>query len=353
MREQHPRPTTGRKTIRTVLLSLVLDLLLTAALVLGNYWFVYCQPAASLQFGASTLPQSSITQLPLSHQSAGTADGSAAQEDPAASQPQTLREKFAEHFTATPVSTPDGYSSPNLSIRVSQHTQGSGSDTVTYYVADVYVADMNCFQTAFSGGSYNSGTEEHLSDMSSRLGAILAINGDSYCYNHKHCNGLLIRNATLYRSNPTTQDICVLYADGTMATYGAAGFDPNAAVEQGVLHTWIFGPRLLDDQGKALSSFDTWDYIRKVHPRTAMGYYEPGHYCFVVVDGRQDGYSRGMSLGELAKVFEDLGCAAAYNLDGGHTTFMTLNGQYVNHSYKPSKMVSDCIYFCEPKGALS
>ena len=52
----------------------------------------------------------------------------------------------------------------------------------------------------------------------------------------------------------------------------------------------------------------------------------------MVVDGRQSGYSRGMSLPELAKVFEDLGCTAAYNMDGGHTVFMTKEGQYVNHS---------------------
>ena len=98
-----------------------------------------------------------------------------------------------------------------------------------------------------------------------------------------------------------------------------------------------------------LTSFDTWDYIKKTHPRTALGYYEPGHYCFVVVDGRQTGYSRGMDLTELAQVFEDLGCTAAYDLDGGHTVFMTLEDQYVNHSYKPSKTISDCICICEPK----
>ena len=28
---------------------------------------------------------------------------------------------------------------------------------------------------------------------------------------------------------------------------------------------------------------------------------------------------------------------------------MTLGDQYVNHSYKPSKTISDCICICEPK----
>jgi exopolysaccharide biosynthesis protein len=37
------------------------------------------------------------------------------------------------------------------------------------------------------------------------------------------------------------------------------------------------------------------------NPRSAIGYYEPGHYCFIVVDGRQNGYSDGMTLDELAQ----------------------------------------------------
>ena len=96
-----------------------------------------------------------------------------------------------------------------------------------------------------------------------------------------------------------------------------------------------------------MSSFNTWDYIRQTHPRSAIGYYEPGHYCFVVVDGRQSGYSRGMTLPELARVFEDLGCSAAYNLDGGHSTFMTIGDQVVNRPYKPGHQIVDCLYFGE------
>lgn len=351
----HKQPNSGAQGIRMAIpLALLADILVPALLVLGVYWFVYQNPVAGLNAGV--LPQTdtadqsgSGTSLPKGGNgtvASGPADGGS----DAAGQTVTLRQKFAEHFTADVVSSPEGYSSPDLSVSVSQHTMGSGTDTVTYYVADVYMADLSSFQTAFAGGQFDSGIREHLAEMDSRLGAVLAINGDSYCYNLKHCNGVLIRNGSLYRANPTTQDICVLYADGTMATYGAAEFDPQAAVDRGVLQTWIFGPRLLDDQGKALASFDTWDYIRKAHPRTAIGYYEPGHYCFVVADGRQEGYSRGMRLDELAQVFEDLGCTSAYNLDGGHSTFMTLNDQYVNHSYKPSISVSDCIYICEPKG---
>ena len=331
---------------RPAALFLLVDVLAAALLVFGNYFFLYIAPMQGLGGSSMSLPQVQNNLQPSAHQQVTEITGST----PEQTQPLSLREKFAEHFTDTVVSTGTSYSSPDLSVEVTQHTFGRRSDAVTYYVADIYMADLRSFQTEFAGGKYDAnGQREHLDAMSRRVGAILAMNGDSYCFNRSHCNGLLVRNGTVYRNNPTTQDICVLYQDGTMVTYGPNQFDPQAALEQGILQTWIFGPRLLDERGKALKTFDTWDYIKKIHPRTALGYYEPGHYCFVVVDGRQPGYSRGMSLPELAQVFEGLGCAAAYNLVGGHTVFMTLENRYVNHSYKPSKTISDCICICEPK----
>ena len=328
---------------RPVALLLLADVLAAVLLVFGNYFLLYEALVLGVDGFSTPLPQvQNHIQPSLSQQSGGDASEQA--------QPLSLQEKFAEHFTDTAVSADTSYSSPNLCVEVTQQTQGSGNDTVTYYVADIHLADLRSFQTEFAGGQYSPGGQrEHLDAMSRRVGAVLAMNGDSYCFNRSHCNGLLVRNGTVYRYNPTTQDICVLYQDGTMATYSPDQFDPQAALERGILQTWIFGPRLLDEDGKAQTNFDTWDYIQKIHPRTALGYYEPGHYCFVTVDGRQTGYSRGMSLSELAQVFEDLGCAAAYNLDGGHTVFMTLESQYVNRSYKPSKTISDCICICEPK----
>lgn len=78
-------------------------------------------------------------------------------------------------------------------------------------------------------------------------------------------------------------------------------------------------------------------------------YYGPGRYCLLVVDGRQKDYSRGMFLTELSKLFESLGGKAAYNLDGGHCSFMVKDGAVVSHPYKPTKDVSDSILICEGK----
>ena len=61
------------------------------------------------------------------------------------------------------------------------------------------------------------------------------------------------------------------------------------------------------------------------HPRTAVGISQMGtHLLLVTVDGRQPGYSVGMTLPELARLMLDLGAAHALNLDGGGSTTMAL-----------------------------
>lgn len=65
------------------------------------------------------------------------------------------------------------------------------------------------------------------------------------------------------------------------------------------------------------------------HPRTGVGVRE-GRLVMVTVDGRQPGYSAGMTLEELARVFVELGCTEAMNLDGGGSTTMVVRSRVVN-----------------------
>jgi len=98
------------------------------------------------------------------------------------------------------------------------------------------------------------------------------------------------------------------------------------------------------EDGQALTQFRS--RISGNNPRTAIGYYEPGHYCFVVVDGRQEN-SDGMSLAELAALFQELGCKEAYNLDGGKSSAMVWNGSLVNDPADGGRRVSDIVYIAE------
>jgi hypothetical protein len=59
------------------------------------------------------------------------------------------------------------------------------------------------------------------------------------------------------------------------------------------------------------------------HPRTALGLDPSGRWLtLLVVDGRQPGYSEGVSLHELAQMMRGAGCWRALNLDGGGSSVM-------------------------------
>jgi exopolysaccharide biosynthesis protein len=68
-------------------------------------------------------------------------------------------------------------------------------------------------------------------------------------------------------------------------------------------------------------------------PRTAIGIKEDGRVVFFVVDGRQPGYSSGLTGKELADYLISIGVKDAAMLDGGATSQMFVGGELKN---KPS-----------------
>ncbi len=62
------------------------------------------------------------------------------------------------------------------------------------------------------------------------------------------------------------------------------------------------------------------------NPRTMAGITEDGDLLLVTVDGRNPGYSIGLSFAEQARVMQALGSRVALNLDGGGSTTMVASG---------------------------
>ncbi len=246
-------------------------------------------------------------------------------------------------FTDEVVKTENSYTSPNIAISVEKRTKGEGDSLVTYYVADVYVNSIDCFRTAFAKDTFGKNIKEDVLDIAERQGAILATSGDYYGMN---ATRTVIRNGQLYRESTQDGDLCVLYRDGTMKIfYDGEPFDAETEMENGAWQAWSFGPSLFKKDGTPLTSYR--GHLSSEHPRCAIGYYEPGHYAFVVVDGRAEGYSQGLTMVDLSTLMKDLGCTLAYNLDGGQTAQMAFDGAIVNQPYKDGRVVSDILYIGE------
>ena len=72
------------------------------------------------------------------------------------------------------------------------------------------------------------------------------------------------------------------------------------------------------------------------HPRSALGFSDEKLFL-IAVDGRQHGYSMGMTLYDMGKFFSELGIKHAINFDGGSSSALWALGGVVNspaHGYE-------------------
>ncbi len=224
------------------------------------------------------------------------------------------------------------------------------TDGVTYFVADVQLTDVSQFQTALSNDK-PFGELETVSEMAQRNGAMLAINADDYGV-HKY--GTIIRSGELLRTHDTTRNMLIVDANGDFSVrVDRKNEKPQQLGEEllseNVWQTFEFGPELIRD-GQIVTFSKDFDVIStkadRREPRTAIGQIGPLHYVIVVADGRQAGYSTGMTLSELQNLFLDYGAQTAMNLDGGGSTEMWFNGEVINRpSEGKERRLSDMLFF--------
>ncbi|MFT4217216.1 MAG: phosphodiester glycosidase family protein [Micropruina sp.] len=246
-------------------------------------------------------------------------------------------------------STANSYTSASTSLTIEKVSTGSGSDAVTYFVADITSTDATMIRSAFAKDSFGTNIIDYPSSIAANKNAVLAINGDYYGFRD---TGIVVRNGVKYRDDGARQGLA-LYRDGSMALYDETATSADVLIADGVFHTLSFGPGLVEN-GKAIAGIDSVEIdtnfgnhsIQGAQPRTAVGMIEPGHFLWIVVDGRSNGYSRGVTMTELAQLFLDRGAAVAYNLDGGGSSAMVFNDALVNNPLGRGKErgTSDILY---------
>ena len=315
------------------------------AILLSLLLLSACGGAASEQTGEA---QRRAGQVPADEAQADGSSGENAETVDAVSDPtETMTPppappevRFPGRFSDKPEYGERSYKSSALDITVKSVTvPDTYAKICTYHVADIYVKDVTSIKAAAAYGDFNTRYSRKVKEIADSVGALLAIDGDSYVRVKK---SFVIRNGVLYRDTLIEDtDLCVLYRDGRMETKQWGTFTMQEIIDADPWQVWGFGPALLDENGHAIEITHS---LSGHNPRAAIGYYEPGHYCFVVVDGRLDGWSEGIRLSTFSKLMEDLGCKAAYNLDGGGSAQMYWNGEIISRSCNESRVISDIIY---------
>lgn len=240
------------------------------------------------------------------------------------------RFSFEGRFShATPETVTQGnttyYYDAGCELAISTYTLSTGP----VYVADAYVSDISRLQTALANDSYGKGQREAALSIATRHDALFSITGDNYSERY---GGVVMRDGVLYSSR-VYRDVCVLYWDGTVELLSAADFDLAAVMDRHPYQIWSFGPILLSD-GKIPARYDT-DMLLPGR-RAALGYFEPGHYCFVLMEG-------AVTLESLSETMRALGCQSAYALYGGTLAQMDFDGAEISMHQEAERECSDII----------
>ncbi len=244
-------------------------------------------------------------------------------------------QKFADKFIeGNPVIMENTYVSENLNVTISEYYENG----IRYYVADFYIRDISCFRTAFAKDEYGRNITENIRKVAYREESVLTMNGDFYGIRE---GGVCMRNGELYYTDKVVREICVLYWDGSLQCFPPEEFDSQREMENGAYQIWNFGPAMLDENGMPRPEFDAiYEGIYGNQPRSALGYFEPGHYCFITADGRSDD-SRGLTMDQLGAVAMVLGCKQCYNMDGGRTAQLAFGTTIVNNPVTGGRNCSD------------
>ncbi len=244
--------------------------------------------------------------------------------------------------------TDSEYRDENIAItlkKVEENPSPRTGEPLVYFVVDIYLQDVTSLHRGYAMGLFRHGRGADFPVLAADCNAIVAITGD-YCTMDKQ--GLVIADGVVEGdTGKYNRELCVLFADGTMKNYAHDRIDADAIIAADPWQSWNFGPILLDEGGLPKTEFHLVESVYKRNPRAVIGYYEPGHYCFVLVEGRRPNYSTGLDLAELSQLMYDLGCTSAYNLDGGLTAQLAWHNVRINNPYS-IRRIRDITYIAYP-----
>ena len=166
-------------------------------------------------------------------------------------------------------------------------------------------------------------------DFAERFGAVAAINAGGFLDEGGQGNGASPDSLVVYEGE--------FYSAGRGVGKGFVGLDRESRLHVGlksideirdadIRYGVCFGPVLIADgvmtDPEALKS--------EVNPRSAIGQRADGTILLLVIDGRQV-LSLGATIADMAGIMQRYGAENACNLDGGTSSLLWYDGEYLNN----------------------
>lgn len=225
--------------------------------------------------------------------------------------------------------------------------------SITY----VKVADASQVRTAMSNDDYNKRSYVSAESMAAHVNAVVAVNGDFFKYHYKV--GYVVRQGVMYRDKLNAKrDLLLIDDHGDFSWVPAASSKDAAAYIAStginVVNSFTLGPVLVENgQARTMKStvVASSGEFQWCYPQQRVAVLQTGELSYAIVEtyGKTDS-SQGLTLQEFADLIAYLfpDCRLAYNLDGGGSTNVVVNGARV-HTTPGHREICDILYFASAR----
>lgn len=209
------------------------------------------------------------------------------------------------------------------------------------WIATIKVSDSSQIKSAFAGGEFSQDVKKRTSVIAKDNDAVLAIDGAAVGFN---TNGRVIRDGVIYRDSDLDCAPLIIKENGDLEVFEYGEKTAEEILDLGGVQTYDFGPTLVKDN-EIIDNYGEW-YKTVKDSRTVIGQKGPLEYVILVADGRSE-KSEGISLYDAALELKNKGCYIGYNLDGGGSTTLYFNGEFLNNpsDITGERRISDILYF--------
>ncbi|MBR3274866.1 MAG: phosphodiester glycosidase family protein [Clostridia bacterium] len=178
--------------------------------------------------------------------------------------------------------------------------------------------------------NFNSKPGLVLHEIAARYNAIAAINGGGFSDEGGLGNGgrpigLVISNGEVLNKASINSDHNIVMGFDQDDKLVIGKMTSDEAVSKGLRDALAFGPALVVNGEPAKFSGSS----SGLNPRTAIGQRRDGAVLLLVIDGRQAS-SLGATYADMINVLMEYEAFNAANLDGGSSSMLWYNGEYIN-----------------------
>ncbi|MBR2767965.1 MAG: phosphodiester glycosidase family protein [Solobacterium sp.] len=235
---------------------------------------------------------------------------------------KNIRDNTVSVDETAAATTPSGEPVPDIEIVPIYGTTYEGYMMLVHNPDDISVA-VNPY---LGSGAAAPSLDEYVS----MYHALAGINGGGFQDDGGRGNGsipqgIVIHEGKLVYGNPNTYlGIVGISGDGKLFCANATG---NECLEWGIQEAVTFGPVFINNYQVVFK--EGTDNLGMLNPRTAIGQRSDGTFMLLVVDGRGP-TSFGALYEDIIKIFQANDAVMAANLDGGNSTAMIYDGDYLN-----------------------